>query len=59
MANLQTEPWNNLWADLSQGMANLQTEPWNNLWADLSQGMAKLTDWTLKQPLEWSKSGHG
>ena len=36
------EPWNNLWADLSQGMANSQMEPWNNLWADLSQGMAYL-----------------
>ena len=34
------KPWNNLWADLSQGMANSQMEPWNNLWADLSQGMA-------------------
>ena len=34
------EPWNNLWADLSQGMANSQMEPWNNLWVDLSQGMA-------------------
>ena len=33
------EPWNNLWADLSQGMANSQIEPWNNLWTDLSQGM--------------------
>ena len=36
----QIEPWNNLWADLSQGMANSQMEPWNNLWADLRQGMA-------------------
>ena len=36
----QIEPWNALWADLSQGMANSQIEPWNNLWADLSQGMA-------------------
>ena len=40
MANSQIEPWNNLWADLSQGMANSKMEPWNNLWADLSQGMA-------------------
>ena len=38
--NLQIEPWNNLSADLSQGMANSQMEPWNNLSADLSQGMA-------------------
>ena len=53
MANSQIEPWNNLWADLSQGMTNSQMEPWNNLWADLSQGMAN-SDGTLKQPLGWS-----
>ena len=51
MANSQMEPWNNLWADLSQGMANSQMEPWNNLWADLSQGMGnhvttKAMTWT-------------
>ena len=40
MANSQIEPWNNLWADLSQGMANSQNELWNNLRADLNQGMA-------------------
>ena len=40
MANSQIKPWNNLWADLSQGMANSQIKPWNNLWADLSQGTA-------------------
>ena len=40
MANSQIEPWNNLWAGLSQGMANSHMEPWNNLWADLSLGMA-------------------
>ena len=34
------ELWNNLWADLSQGMGNSQMETWNTLWADLSQGMA-------------------
>ena len=59
MANSQIEPWNNLWADLSQGMANSQIEPWNNLWADLSQGMTNSQIETLKQPLGWSKSGHG
>ena len=58
MAKSQIVPWNNLWADLSQGMANSQMEPWNNLWADLSQCMAN-SDGTLKQPLGWSKSGHG
>ena len=44
------EPWNNLWAVLSQGMANSQMEPWNNLWADLSQDMAnsQSEEWLLK-----------
>ena len=37
MANSQLEPWNNLWADLSQGMANSQMEPWNNLWDVLNK----------------------
>ena len=43
MANLQMEPWNNLWANLSQrhGITS-QVEPWNNLWAhrSKSKGMA-------------------
>ena len=51
MANTQMEPWNNYWAELSQGMANSQIEPWNNYWAELSQGMAnswsKLDIWLV------------
>ena len=52
MANSQMEPWNNLRADLSQGMANSQMEPWNNLWADLSQGMAnsQMEPWNNPRP---------
>ena len=34
------ELWNNLRADLTQGIANSQMEPWNNLRADLSQDKA-------------------
>ena len=54
------EPWNNLWADLSQGATDSQMEPWNNLWADLRQGMAnsQMEPWNnlwsdLSQGMAW------